>query len=93
MKSYSSATSPCTLRAASPALALASSARRSSSKPLSMIVRARPSALRRRANGSLLPVGFRPAAKPPARVSTRSAIASTLPSGDNAMSSPPKRGW
>ena len=34
-----------------------------------MIVRARPSALRRSANGSLLPVGFSPAANPPASVS------------------------
>src|SRR3546814_4054046 len=50
------------------------------SSPLSMIVRASPSALRRSANGSLLPVGFSPAANPPASVSSRSAIASTLPS-------------
>ena len=48
--------------------------------PPSISVRARPSALRRSANGSLLPVGFRPAAKPPASVSRRSAIASTWPS-------------
>ncbi|MNN55772.1 hypothetical protein D3C81_1706640 [compost metagenome] len=93
MKSYSSLTSACTLRPARPALAAVSSARRSRSKPDSMMLRANPNALRRSANGSLLPVGFKPAAKPPASVSRRSAIASTLPSGEMAMSSAANRGW
>ena len=92
-ESYSSPVSACTSRPARPALAAASNAGRSRSKPDSMIVRASPSALRRSANGSLLPVGLSPAAKPLARVSRRSAMASTLPSGEAAMSSAAKRGW
>ena len=72
--------------------AFASAASRSMEMPASITVRASASALRRNANASLFPVGFNPAANPPANVSSRSAIASTCPGFDGAIASPPKRG-
>src|SRR5450830_99247 len=79
---------------------VANCAAASASKPLidkgrrfSSSIRSTPSAWRRSANGSLSPVGARPIAQMPTRVSSLSASATAVPVAVVGRLSPAKRGW
>src|SRR5450830_9389 len=62
-------------------------------KRFSSNMRSTPSAWRRSANGSLSPVGARPMAQMPTRVSSLSARATAVPVAVDGRLSPAKRGW
>ncbi len=69
----------------------ASDSRRSN--PRSSIVRSTPRHARRKAYGSVAPVGASPIAKHPTSVSSRSAIATSAPASVPATVSPAPLGW
>jgi hypothetical protein len=64
-----------------------------SGRRFSISMRSTPSAWRRSANGSLSPVGCRPMAQMPTRVSSLSASATAVPVTVDGRASPAKRGW